>query len=67
MENLSFINEAFVNYHSFPIDTVKTRLQSPHGFLKSGGFRGIYNGVTAAVSLTTPFLLQLFIYTLRVF
>lgn len=54
MENLSFINEAFINYRSFPIDTVKTRLQSPHGFLKSGGFRGIYNGVTAAALGSAP-------------
>ncbi len=28
----------------YPIDTLKTRLQSPQGFIKSGGFRGIYNG-----------------------
>ncbi|CAJ0937301.1 unnamed protein product [Ranitomeya imitator] len=29
----------------FPLDTVKTRLQSPQGFSKAGGFRGIYSGV----------------------
>ena len=29
----------------FPLDTIKTRMQSPHGFLKSGGFRGVYNGL----------------------
>ena len=31
----------------FPIDTIKTRLQSPNGFIKTGGFRGIYNGIGA--------------------
>lgn len=29
----------------FPLDTIKTRIQSPGGFLASGGFRGIYRGV----------------------
>ena len=29
----------------FPLDTLKTRLQSAQGFLKSGGFRGIYKGI----------------------
>lgn len=29
----------------FPLDTLKTRLQSQHGFRKSGGFSGIYRGV----------------------
>ncbi|KAF6201714.1 hypothetical protein GE061_004109 [Apolygus lucorum] len=29
----------------FPLDTVKTRLQSEHGFWKSGGVKGIYKGV----------------------
>ncbi|KAF7331623.1 hypothetical protein MKEN_00041900 [Mycena kentingensis (nom. inval.)] len=29
----------------FPIDTIKTRLQSPQGFVRAGGFRGIYKGV----------------------
>lgn len=29
----------------FPIDTIKTRLQSPQGFAKAGAFRGIYKGV----------------------
>ncbi|KAJ7202070.1 mitochondrial carrier domain-containing protein [Mycena pura] len=29
----------------FPVDTVKTRLQSPQGFARAGGFRGIYKGV----------------------
>jgi solute carrier family 25 S-adenosylmethionine transporter 26 len=38
----------------FPIDTVKTRLQSPQGFLKAGGFRGIYNGLGAAAVGSAP-------------
>ena len=38
----------------FPLDTVKTRLQSPNGFLKSGGFRGVYNGIGAAVAGSAP-------------
>lgn len=29
----------------FPIDTVKTRLQSEKSFWRAGGFRGIYNGL----------------------
>lgn len=29
----------------FPIDTIKTRLQSEKNFWRSGGFRGIYNGL----------------------
>lgn len=38
----------------FPLDTIKTRLQSPHGFMKSGGFNGVYNGVTAAAGGSMP-------------
>jgi solute carrier family 25 S-adenosylmethionine transporter 26 len=38
----------------FPIDTVKTRLQAPQGFLKAGGFRGIYNGLGAAAAGSAP-------------
>ena len=38
----------------FPIDTIKTRLQSPHGFMKAGGFRGIYNGLAAAAAGSAP-------------
>jgi solute carrier family 25 (mitochondrial S-adenosylmethionine transporter), member 26 len=35
-------------------DTLKTRLQSPVGFLKAGGFRGIYNGLGAAAIGSAP-------------
>uniref|UniRef100_A0A670Y3F1 Mitochondrial S-adenosylmethionine carrier protein n=1 Tax=Pseudonaja textilis TaxID=8673 RepID=A0A670Y3F1_PSETE len=38
----------------FPLDTVKTRLQSPQGFRKAGGFRGIYAGVPSAAVGSFP-------------
>eukprot|EP00605_Chrysophyceae_sp_TOSAG23-4_P000864 GSChrysophyteH1.ASY1.ANO1.955.1 assembled CDS len=38
----------------FPLDTIKTRLQSSHGFLKSGGFRGIYSGLSAVAVGSAP-------------
>lgn len=38
----------------YPIDTLKTRLQSPKGFLAAGGFRGIYNGLGAAAIGSAP-------------
>lgn len=38
----------------FPIDTLKTRLQSPHGFLAAGGFSGVYRGVWAAAAGSAP-------------
>lgn len=38
----------------FPIDTVKTRLQAPEGFLKAGGFKGVYRGLPAAAAGSVP-------------
>jgi len=38
----------------FPLDTVKTRMQSAQGFWKAGGFRGIYSGLLAAASGSAP-------------
>ncbi|KZS03216.1 S-adenosylmethionine mitochondrial carrier protein [Daphnia magna] len=38
----------------FPLDTLKTRLQSPDGFVKSGGFRGVYSGLGTAVLGSAP-------------
>jgi len=38
----------------YPIDTVKTRLQSSEGFWRSGGFRGIYQGVSVAAIGSAP-------------
>jgi hypothetical protein len=36
------------------LDTIKTRLQSQHGFMASGGFRGIYSGLLTAVIGSAP-------------
>ncbi|TBU29976.1 S-adenosylmethionine transporter [Dichomitus squalens] len=38
----------------FPIDTVKTRLQSSQGFIRAGGFRGVYKGVGSVVVGSAP-------------
>uniref|UniRef100_A0A667YCL9 Mitochondrial S-adenosylmethionine carrier protein n=1 Tax=Myripristis murdjan TaxID=586833 RepID=A0A667YCL9_9TELE len=38
----------------FPLDTIKTRLQSQQGFNKAGGFRGIYAGVPSAAVGSFP-------------
>lgn len=38
----------------FPLDTLKTRLQSAQGFFASGGFRGIYRGVGSAALGSAP-------------
>ena len=38
----------------YPLDTLKTRLQSSTGFLASGGFTGIYRGVGSALIGSAP-------------
>jgi solute carrier family 25 S-adenosylmethionine transporter 26 len=38
----------------FPLDTIKTRLQSKQGFLKSGGFKNIYSGLSSAIMGSSP-------------
>ncbi|TPX07800.1 uncharacterized protein E0L32_010487 [Thyridium curvatum] len=38
----------------FPLDTLKTRLQSSAGFFATGGFRGIYRGVGSALVGSAP-------------
>ena len=38
----------------FPLDTLKTRLQSPDGFRQSGGFRGVYSGLGPAILGSAP-------------
>ncbi len=38
----------------FPLDTLKTRMQSSEGFIKAGGFRGIYKGISAAATGSAP-------------
>ncbi|XP_052577724.1 S-adenosylmethionine mitochondrial carrier protein isoform X3 [Peromyscus californicus insignis] len=45
---------ASVDLILFPLDTIKTRLQSPQGFSKAGGFRGIYAGVPSTAIGSFP-------------
>lgn len=37
-----------------PLDTLRTRLQSEAGFVKSGGFRGMYKGILSAALGSAP-------------
>jgi len=43
-----------VDLSLYPLDTLKTRLQSSGGFLSSGGFTGIYRGVGSAIVGSAP-------------
>ncbi|XP_052063076.1 S-adenosylmethionine mitochondrial carrier protein-like isoform X1 [Mytilus californianus] len=43
-----------VDVSLFPLDTIKTRLQSHAGFWKSGGFRGIYSGLLSVTIGSAP-------------
>ena len=43
-----------VDLSLYPLDTLKTRLQSSSGFLVSGGFTGIYRGVGSAIIGSAP-------------
>ncbi|XP_046389907.1 S-adenosylmethionine mitochondrial carrier protein-like [Ischnura elegans] len=43
-----------VDISLFPLDTLKTRLQSRQGFWRSGGFRGIYAGLGPAAVGSAP-------------
>ncbi|KAL2203481.1 PET8 protein [Sarocladium strictum] len=43
-----------VDLSLFPLDTLKTRLQSSAGFFPSGGFNGIYRGVGSALVGSAP-------------
>ncbi|EAN92880.1 putative mitochondrial carrier protein [Trypanosoma cruzi] len=38
----------------YPIDTIKTRLQSRSGFYQAGGFRGVYKGLSAVAIGSVP-------------
>jgi len=38
----------------YPIDSIKTRLQSSQGFNKAGGFRGVYKGVGSVLVGSAP-------------
>ncbi len=43
-----------VDVSLYPIDTLKTRLQSSRGFTASGGLRGVYAGLGSAVVGSAP-------------
>lgn len=43
-----------VDLFFYPIDTLKTRLQSKAGFLASGGFRGVYRGLGSVAVGSAP-------------
>ena len=43
-----------VDIFFFPLDTIKTRLQAQGGFLRAGGFRGVYRGLSAAALASAP-------------
>ncbi|KJE96287.1 solute carrier family 25 [Capsaspora owczarzaki ATCC 30864] len=45
---------ASVDLALFPLDTLKTRLQSQAGFVRSGGFRGVYAGVAPVAISSMP-------------
>ncbi len=38
----------------FPMDTIKTRLQSSKGFMKAGGFHRMYAGILPTVLGSAP-------------
>ena len=38
----------------FPLDTIKTRLQSSQGFLRAGGFKSIYSGMSSTILGSAP-------------
>lgn len=38
----------------FPLDTVKTRLQSKSGFRKTGGFKQLYRGILPVITGSIP-------------
>ena len=44
----------FVDVALFPLDTIKTRIQSSQGFLKAGGFHGVYSGLGSAATGSAP-------------
>ena len=50
----------------YPLDTIKTRLQSAQGFFNAGGLRGIYNGIGRVVIGSAPggTILQMLLVTL---
>jgi len=43
-----------VDLSLYPLDTLKTRLQSSAGFFATGGFRGIYRGIGSVIVGSAP-------------
>lgn len=43
-----------VDLSLYPLDTIKTRLQSAEGFAASGGFRNIYRGMSSVALGAAP-------------
>lgn len=43
-----------VDFSLFPLDTLKTRLQSSSGFFASGGWSGVYKGVGSVIAGSAP-------------
>lgn len=43
-----------VDLSLFPLDTLKTRLQSQQGFYAAGGFRSIYSGMGSVALGSAP-------------
>ena len=43
-----------VNVSLFPLDTIKTRLQAPIGFVAAGGFRRLHQGIASAAVGSAP-------------
>lgn len=50
-----------VDLSLFPLDTIKTRLQSSQGFWKAGGFRNIYSGIGSVFIGSSPGCMYLFL------
>lgn len=38
----------------YPLDTLKTRLQSPQGFVAAGAFKGVYRGIGSVAVGSAP-------------
>lgn len=38
----------------YPLDTIKTRMQSAQGFRAAGGFTGVYRGLATAAAASAP-------------
>lgn len=43
-----------VDVSLFPLDTLKTRMQASEGFIKAGGFKGVYRGLGPAAMGSAP-------------